>query len=279
MSIGARNSRRRPPQQSRPEQFSIGLRRHRRPAREHSLEPSQGTKRPRRRSQLLQTSHGDLFPSVCTGAVITRHLAVTSSKTSDAADTRAYRGGTNDRISFGRTQGRRASLHVDDLSVAEGDHLGALVPRAVFADRPRQADDRFVSHLSELRPHLDPQLAVLLDLKPQDLTGLVGQYQAGVPFHLGWPCGTPRHSASLAKRTANRSESPWFKSPAATWSDQALRKYYAPLTRLRAVGLRRADGRLVPDGRDASVIAPRWAQCRSAHVVVGHSDPVGSRSK
>lgn len=72
-----------------------------------------------------------------------------------------------------------AALHVDDLAVAQRQHLEALVPLPVFSDPLRRADDLVVAYLRELRLYLEPVLAPLLDLKRQDLTGLVRASSGG----------------------------------------------------------------------------------------------------
>jgi hypothetical protein len=77
------------------------------------------------------------------------------------------------RDALGGAQGA-ATLHVGDLSVAECDHLEALVPSAVGGEPLRRADDLVVSDLPELRLHLKAVLAAFLDLELQDRTGLVG---------------------------------------------------------------------------------------------------------
>jgi hypothetical protein len=73
---------------------------------------------------------------------------------------------------LGRTH-RRATLHVGDLAVAEGDHLEALLPPAVGAGPSSEADDRILTDLPVLRLYLDAPRAPLLNLEPQDLTGLL----------------------------------------------------------------------------------------------------------
>lgn len=73
---------------------------------------------------------------------------------------------------FGLTAGA-AALHVDDLPVAQGQHLIALDSRAAGLPPLRRSDD-LVADLRELGLHLDPPVAALLDLKLENLTGLVG---------------------------------------------------------------------------------------------------------
>ena len=69
---------------------------------------------------------------------------------------------------------RRAALHIDDLAVAEGKHLVALLPRAVLVYPLCRADDHVVADAGESWPDIDSTVAVLVDLEGQDLTGLVG---------------------------------------------------------------------------------------------------------
>jgi hypothetical protein len=66
------------------------------------------------------------------------------------------------------------TLKVDDLVIAEGDHLEALLPPTIRTQPVSRSDDRVLSDLSELGRDLDSVLAPLLNLEPQDLTGLVG---------------------------------------------------------------------------------------------------------
>lgn len=72
-----------------------------------------------------------------------------------------------------------AALHVDDLSVAECQDLEALVPSSIRSEPLGRADDLVGADLGELRLNLDPALAPLLDLEPQDLTGLIGAVSGG----------------------------------------------------------------------------------------------------
>ena len=76
------------------------------------------------------------------------------------------------REAFGFAAGG-AALHVDDLAVAEREDLEAFVAPAIGSKPLRRADD-LVADLGELRLHGDPSLAPLVDLKVQDLTGLIG---------------------------------------------------------------------------------------------------------
>src|SRR5262249_6876728 len=62
---------------------------------------------------------------------------------------------------LGRTH-RRATLHVGDLAVAEGDHLEALLPPAMGAGPSSGPDDRVLTDLPVLRLHLDAPRAPLL---------------------------------------------------------------------------------------------------------------------
>src|SRR3982074_2684450 len=77
---------------------------------------------------------------------------------------------------------RRAALHVHDLAIAESEHLEALMSNAVGAQPPGGADDLVSADPCELGPDFDPSLAPLLDLKRQDLTGLVGAVSDRRPF-------------------------------------------------------------------------------------------------
>ena len=75
--------------------------------------------------------------------------------------------------SLGLTAGV-AALHVDDLSVTHGQHLIPLDSAAAAGDEPPRRADDLVADLRELGLHLDLPLASLLDLKLENLTGLVG---------------------------------------------------------------------------------------------------------
>jgi hypothetical protein len=68
----------------------------------------------------------------------------------------------------------RAALHVDDLAVAQGQDLVALVTDSVGARPLRRADDLVVANIRERGLHLDSLLAALLDLELENLTGPVG---------------------------------------------------------------------------------------------------------
>jgi hypothetical protein len=68
---------------------------------------------------------------------------------------------------------RGAALHVGDLAVAEGDHLEALCMAPVSGNPAGCTDDLVLRDLHELRLHLDPLVAALVNLELQDLTGLV----------------------------------------------------------------------------------------------------------
>ena len=68
---------------------------------------------------------------------------------------------------------RRAALHVDDLAVAEREHLVALLAAAVGAEPLGGADDLVVADLGEFGLDGDAVLAAFADLEGQDLTGLV----------------------------------------------------------------------------------------------------------
>jgi hypothetical protein len=78
------------------------------------------------------------------------------------------------RKTLGLTAGGTA-LHVNDLSVTHGQHLIPLDSTAASGDEPpRRADDLVVADASELGLYLDPPLALLLDLKLENRTGLIG---------------------------------------------------------------------------------------------------------
>jgi hypothetical protein len=72
-------------------------------------------------------------------------------------------------------------LHVDDLAVTNGEHLEALDAPAISSEPGSRTDD-LIADLPELRLHLGPSLASLLNLESQDLTGLVGTASSGRAF-------------------------------------------------------------------------------------------------
>ena len=74
-----------------------------------------------------------------------------------------------------------AVLHVDDLPVPHAQYLIPLDSRAIGNEPVRGSDD-LVADLRELWLHLDPSLAPLLDLKLENLTGLVGAVSGGCVF-------------------------------------------------------------------------------------------------
>ena len=73
---------------------------------------------------------------------------------------------------------RAATLHVDDLPVAHRQHLKTLDPSAAGLNPASRPDD-LVPDLGELGLHLGSPVASLLDLKPENLTGLVGAVSDG----------------------------------------------------------------------------------------------------
>lgn len=100
-----------------------------------------------------------------------------------------------------------AALHVHDLSVAERDHLEALLAAAVRAEPSRGPDDDVGSDLFELRLHFDPPLSPFLYLKSQDLTGLVRTASGGRAFP---PEVTVRDAAPLRVLREQRRERFWI---------------------------------------------------------------------
>lgn len=76
----------------------------------------------------------------------------------------------------------RASLHVDDLVVANRQNLIPLGSLAAVVEPGGRADDPVVAHQCELRSNLRCAAATLLDLELQDLTGLFGPASARCPF-------------------------------------------------------------------------------------------------
>ena len=73
-------------------------------------------------------------------------------------------------------------MHIDDLAVAEPEHLVALLAAAAGAEPVGGADDLVVADLGELGLDGDPALAAFADLEGQDLTGLVGVDSGGRPL-------------------------------------------------------------------------------------------------
>jgi hypothetical protein len=72
-------------------------------------------------------------------------------------------------------------LHVSDLAVPERKYLVPLDVSALVVAPDRRPDD-LVAHLRELRPNLRRLASTVLDLEPQDLTGLVRAASARDPL-------------------------------------------------------------------------------------------------
>lgn len=97
------------------------------------------------------------------------------------------------RKTLGLTAGV-AAPHVNDLSVAHGQHLIPLDSTAAASDEPLRRADDLVADLRELGLHLDPLLASLLDLELENLTGLIGAVSGRCAFP---PQMTVRDTAPL----------------------------------------------------------------------------------
>jgi len=67
-----------------------------------------------------------------------------------------------------------AALHINDLPVTHGQHLISLDSTAAASDEPPRRTDDLVADLRELGLHIDSSLALLPDLKLENLTGLIG---------------------------------------------------------------------------------------------------------
>ena len=110
------------------------------------------------------------------------------------------------RISLGFAQ-RPAALQIDDPSLAKRDQLEALLASAVAPDPGGRADDHVPADLPERWLHLDPLVAAFLDLKLQDLTGLVGSASGG---RLLPPEVTVRDATPLGVVCEERGEGCWI---------------------------------------------------------------------
>lgn len=97
----------------------------------------------------------------------------------------------------------RAVLDVDDLAVAQSEHLVALLAAAVSAEPVGGADDLLVADESKSRLGDDRALGPLADLESQDLTGLVRSVSGRCPFPPQMPM---RHATPLAFVGDQRSE-------------------------------------------------------------------------
>jgi len=81
-------------------------------------------------------------------------------------------------------------LHVDDLSIPDGEHLEAFLTSPVGSEPGRRSDD-LVANLCECGLGLHPPPVAFLALEGQDLTGLVRTVS-------GWGVFPPQTAASDA---------------------------------------------------------------------------------
>jgi hypothetical protein len=102
---------------------------------------------------------------------------------------------------------RLATLKIDDLSVADSQHLVALDAVAILVEPDGRADDPVVANGGELRPNAWRAAASLVDLERQDLTGLVG---AASRRRLSPPQMAARDPAPLCVIREQRRERAWI---------------------------------------------------------------------